>query len=75
MKPVKRIISMRQNQMLRTYQCSVQQTMDSGGIDGAILTISDITKEEQEKQAAFEKEKNWWPEQFITREKERMNSS
>ncbi len=42
---------------LRTYQCNVLPAADPGIGGGILLTVSDITKEEQEKRLAFEKEK------------------
>ena len=41
-----------------TYQCSVIQAPGADAQSGILLTILDITKEEQEKRLAFEKEKS-----------------
>ncbi len=42
----------------RSYRCNIHQTVESGQVNGALLTVEDVTVEEQEKQELFDKEKN-----------------
>ncbi|MDR0841564.1 MAG: transporter substrate-binding domain-containing protein [Christensenellaceae bacterium] len=42
----------------RSYRCTTHQVHQYGRISGILLTVQDITEEEQAQQAAFESEKN-----------------
>jgi len=42
----------------RRYRCNIHPTIEDGIVNGVLLTLEDVTREEKEKQTEFEKEKN-----------------
>lgn len=42
----------------KNYRLNINQTMEDGRINGALVTVEDVTKEERKKRELFEKEKN-----------------
>jgi polar amino acid transport system substrate-binding protein len=42
----------------KSYRCNINRTFEYGEINGALMTVEDVTREEKEKHEMFEKEKN-----------------